>query len=117
MLSINNLDINSPQLDQAFEALANPKRRAIMDTLSYRPATIASLAAEHKLSLPAIHRHIRTLEEAGLIQRKKVGRTNFVALKRKTLRAIQSWFSQYQSYWGTDEETLENYINRAHKSR
>jgi|SRR6185369_16251597 len=111
MLSIKDLDINSPQLDYVFDALANAKRRGIFNTLSYRPATVTELAAEHNLSLPAIHRHIRTLEEAGLIQRKKVGRTNFVALKRATLRTAQTWLMQYRADWGTDEETLENFIN------
>ena len=117
MLSINDLDINSPQLDLVFDALANAKRRNIFHTLSFRPATVASLATEHNLSLASIHRHIRTLEEAGLIQRKKVGRVNFVAIKRATLHATQSWLGQYNSYWGTDEEVLENYINKAHESK
>ncbi len=116
MLSINNLDINSPQLDRVFDALANAKRRGIFDTLSRGPATVSELATEHDLSLPAIHRHIRTLEDAGLIQRKKVGRTNYVAIRRATLRATQAWLSQYRADWGTDEETLENYINDARES-
>jgi DNA-binding transcriptional ArsR family regulator len=117
MLSINDLDINSPQLDRVFEALAHPKRRGIVDTLSRGPATVTELAAEHDLSLPAIHRHIRTLEDAGLIQRKKVGRTNYVAIKRATLRTTQAWLRQYRTDWGTDEETLENYINEARESQ
>ncbi len=117
MLSINDLDTESPQLDNAFDALANAKRRGILGTLSYRPATVTELAAEHNLSLAAIHRHIRVLETAGLIQRKKVGRTNFVAIKRDALRTAQSWIMQYHTGWGTDEETLENYINQAHQSR
>jgi len=117
MLSINDLDINSPQLDRVFDALANAKRRGIFNTLSFRPATVTQLATEHNLSLASIHRHIRTLEEAGLIQRKKVGRTNFVALKRTTLRAAQAWLMQYRTDWGTDEETLENYINEARESQ
>ena len=117
MLSINNLDINSPQLDRVFDALASPKRRGIFDTLSRGPATVTQLATEHNLSLPAIHRHIRTLEEAGLIQRKKVGRTNYVAIKRTAMRATQAWLRQYRTDWGTDEETLENYINEAHLSQ
>lgn len=97
-------------LDLVFAALGNEKRRAIVRTLSFRPATVSQLAEEHKLSLPSIHRHIRTLEEAELIQRRKVGRTNFVALKREAFAAAQQWMSEYRLEWGNDQETLENYV-------
>lgn len=98
-------------LDAVFLALGNEKRRGIVRTLSFRPATVSQLAEEHYLSLPSIHRHIRTLEEAQLIQRRKVGRTNFVAIKRTSLAAAQAWMSQYHLEWGNDDETLENYID------
>lgn len=98
------------ELDAAFEAFASSKRRAILRTLAFRPATVSELASEHGLSLPAIHRHIRTLEQAGLIQRRKVGRINFVALKREKFAAAKAWIAQYQLEWGNDQETLENYI-------
>jgi DNA-binding transcriptional ArsR family regulator len=62
-----------------------------------------------KLSLPAIHKHIRILQAAGLLVRKKVGRTNFLALRRHSLRRAQDWLGEYHTYWGHDEETLENY--------
>ncbi|HEY5442720.1 MAG TPA: winged helix-turn-helix domain-containing protein [Candidatus Saccharimonadales bacterium] len=101
---------HSPQLDAAFQALGNDKRRGMVQTLSYRPATITQLAEEFDLSLPAIHKHIRSLEKAKLIQRKKVGRTNFVALDRQSLRRAQDWIAQFRTEWGNDKETLENYI-------
>jgi DNA-binding transcriptional ArsR family regulator len=100
----------STSLDLVFSALANPRRRAMIHELSFRPATVGQLARDHKLSLPAIHKHIRVLEEAGLIVRKKTGRTNFVALGKKTLRDTQGWIMQYRTEWGNDEETLDNYI-------
>lgn len=61
------------------------------------------------LSLPAIHKHIKVLEKGGMIIRKKIGRTNFLALNRKSLRRLQDWLKPYHTYWGSDEETLENY--------
>ena len=97
-------------LDGVFEALANSKRRSIINTLAFRPATVSQLAQEHNMSLPAIHRHIRVLEDTQLIQRRKVGRTNFVALQRKHFATAQAWMGQYRLDWGNDEETLENYI-------
>lgn len=98
------------RLDPIFEALAHQKRRGIINTLAYRPATVSQLAKEQHLSLPAMHKHIRMLESAKLIQRKKVGRTNFVAFNRHTMQIAQDWIMQYNTAWGNDSETLENYI-------
>jgi DNA-binding transcriptional ArsR family regulator len=103
---------DSPQLDLALDALANHKRRAIIHDLSLQPATVGKLARDHGLSLPAIHKHIRTLEAACLIIRKKSGRTNFVALNNVTLGLVQSWIAQYHTQWGNAEATLDNYIAR-----
>lgn len=103
---------NSPQLDSVFGALAHPKRRGIIHDLSLHPATVGQLASDHQLSLPAIHKHIRTLEDANLIVRRKVGRTNFAALKVGSLALTQAWINQYRTGWESDEATLHNYIAR-----
>lgn len=97
-------------LDSIFEAFSNQKRRGIINTLAYRPATVSQLAEEYSLSLPAIHKHIRTLEAARLIRRKKVGRVNFVAFDSNTMKLAQDWIMQYNTAWGSGEETLDNYI-------
>ena len=73
-------------------------------------ASIQQLAQRIGVSLTAIHRHIRVLEDAKLIRRKKSGRVNFLAINRATMRGVQDWAQQYHAYWGTDEETLENYV-------
>ena len=98
-------------LDEVFQAMGNAKRRGILHTLSFQPATVSQLASEYDLSLPAIHKHVRVLESAGLIARKKVGRVNFVALNKATLRSLQSWINQYRTEWGNDQESLDNYIS------
>ncbi len=103
---------DSPQLDAALSALASQTRRAIVHELSLQPSTVGRLAREHNLSLPAIHKHIRSLEAAELIIRKKAGRTNFVALNPKTLGVVQTWIMQYQTSWGSSQASLENYIAR-----
>lgn len=96
-------------LDGAFDALANPHRRAIISALGLQPRSISQLAAMRSLSLPAIHKHVRVLEQAKMVVRKKVGRTNFLALNRLPLRGIQEWLSEFNPYWGSEQETLENY--------
>ena len=101
-----------PQLDSVFAALAHPKRRGMVNTLSLQPSTVGQLARDFDVSLPAIHKHVRIMEQAGLIVRKKVGRTNFIALKVGALVAAQAWISQYHTAWGTDAATLDNYIAR-----
>ena len=110
---INNDD---KKLDQIFASLANKRRRQIVYALGFQPASIGQLAEQQKSSLPAIHRHIKVLERARLVQRKKSGRVNFLALDRTGLLLVQDWVSKYHAYWGTNEETLENYVSNIEKS-
>jgi DNA-binding transcriptional ArsR family regulator len=98
------------ELNKVFEALANEHRREIVYVLSLHPASIGQLAKMRNLSLPAIHKHINILENGGFVKRKKIGRTNFLALNRDSLRVLQHWLGQYHAYWGTNDETLENYV-------
>ncbi len=107
---MHQTSLQPEQLDSVFTALGHTKRREMVNTLAFAPATVKQLADAQQISLPAIHKHIRILEEAALIQRKKVGRTNFVAIDRNGLLAAQSWLAQYHAYWGSNKETLENYI-------
>ena len=107
-----NIAFDSPKLDAVLDALANQKRRAIVHDLSFQPSTITRLARKNDLSLPAIHKHIRTLEQAQLIVRRKVGRTNFVALDASALSLAQDWIMQYHTKWGSVDATLANYITR-----
>ena len=96
-------------MDSVFEALANKHRRDIIYVLGLQPCSISYLAEIRGLSLPAIHKHIKILEGADIIIRKKMGRTNYLTLNRHSLRGLQNWLMQYHTYWGSDEETLENY--------
>lgn len=101
---------NTPEnLDIIFEALANKHRREIVYVLGLQPHAINQLATMRNLSLPAIHKHIKVLLNANLIKSKKIGRTHVLTINRQALIGLQNWLAQYQAYWGTDEETLENY--------
>jgi DNA-binding transcriptional ArsR family regulator len=96
-------------LDAVFDALANGHRRQIVHELGQRPCSISELAHAQGLSLPAIHRHIEVLESAGMVARRKVGRSNVLALKRDPLRRLREWADGFHPYWGNDLERLENY--------
>lgn len=97
-------------LDSVFGALASRHRRQIVHMLALQPASIQQLARRIGISLTAIHRHVRVLEDAALVRRKKSGRVNFLAINRATMLRVQEWAQQYHAYWGSDEETLENYV-------
>ena len=96
-------------LDNVFEALSHRHRREIIYVLGLQPCSIGQLASMRGLSLPAIHKHIKVLENAGMITRKKVGRTNFLTLNPESLRGLQTWVMQFHTYWSSDDATLENY--------
>ena len=103
-------DGDSPHdLDLLLEALANRHRRAMVYALGLHPHAINQLAEMRGLSLPAIHKHVKALEEANLILRRKQGRTTFLVLNRHALKHLQSWVDQFHPHWGSDEATYENY--------
>lgn len=79
----------------------------MVEVLAVRPTTVSDLAAEVGLTLPAIHRHVRVLEAARLVRRRKTGRSTVLALERAGLRPVASWVSGFSPWWGTDAETLE----------
>lgn len=100
---------NHKKLDTIFEALAHQHRREIVYALGLQPYTISQLATQRKLSLQAIHKHIKLLEKARLIIRKKIGKSTVLVLNRESLQTLQEWLSEYHPYWGSGSETLENY--------
>jgi len=92
-----------------FAALANRHRREMVQLLALQPYSISRLAAIRGLSLPAINKHVGVLLEAGVVRRRKIGRTTFLTMNREAIRSLQAWLAQYHAYWGTEDETLENY--------
>lgn len=100
---------NTKNLDNVFEAFASKHRREIIYMLGLQPCSISYLASVRKLSLPAIHKHIKILEKAEMLIRRKIGRTNFLTLNRDSLRGLQDWIMQFHTYWGSSKDSLENY--------
>jgi DNA-binding transcriptional ArsR family regulator len=96
-------------LNQVLDAVAKPHRQDILRVLGLHPCAINQLARMRRLSLPAIHKHVKVLEEAGLITRRKQGRTTFLTLNRRPLAQLQEWVNQFYPYWGSDDATYENY--------
>jgi DNA-binding transcriptional ArsR family regulator len=95
-------------LDRRFAALGNRNRRAMVQQLGHNPTSISRLAKDVGLSLPAMNKHVGVLEAAGLVARRKLGRTTFLTLDRGAIREVQAWLVQFHAYWGTELETLES---------
>jgi DNA-binding transcriptional ArsR family regulator len=96
-------------LDKVLEALANPHRREIVHVLGLQPCAVSQLARMRGLSLPAIHKHVKVLQDAGLVTSRKAGRTTYLILNPQRLRALQDWVGQFHTYWGSDQASFENY--------
>lgn len=99
----------SDDLDRPLAALANRHRREIVRMLALHPHSISRLAHMRGLSLPAINKHVRVLEEAGLVQRRKLGRTTYLVPRRAPIVRLQAWLGEFHAYWGADKASLENY--------
>jgi DNA-binding transcriptional ArsR family regulator len=102
----------SADLDSTFGALADPTRRAILATLMLGQASITELAKPHRMSLPAVMKHLRVLEEAGLVSQQKIGRTRRCQLAAQPLQEAAKWLSQYQAFWKGTFDSLERYLSQ-----
>ncbi len=101
--------MDSAALDEVLFALANTHRREMVRFLGLQPSTISKLADQRGLSLPAIHKHVAVLEDACLVVRRKVGRSNVLTLDPHRLRGLQEWLGQFHTWWAADGASLENY--------
>jgi DNA-binding transcriptional ArsR family regulator len=100
----------SRSLDATFKALADPTRRAILENLARGQASVSELAAPHRMSLPAIMKHLRVLESAGLLQHRKQGRSRRCRLSARPLQQAESWLERYRVFWNRQFDSLERYL-------
>jgi DNA-binding transcriptional ArsR family regulator len=99
-----------PSLDHVFSALSDPTRRAILERLTRSEATVTELAAPFAMSLPAVSKHLRVLENAGLIVRKIEGRIHVVSLRSEALRDASEWLNHYRQFWSAQFDSLTDYL-------
>jgi DNA-binding transcriptional ArsR family regulator len=92
------------RLDAVFSALADPTRRRIVAQLARGPATIGELAEPHAMTLPAVSKHVRVLERAGLLRREREGWYHRCSLDARPLEGAVSFITRYRPFW---EDTLE----------
>ena len=99
-----------PDLDAIFAALAHPIRRAILEQLSGGDATVGDLAEPHRVSLPAISRHLRVLEDAGLIEVEPEGRVRRCQIDAVPLSAAFGWLTRYRVLWEDRFDRLAKHL-------
>ncbi len=99
-------------LDTTFAALADPTRRAILTRLAQGDVTVGELARPFAISLPAISRHLRLLEEAQLIERERAGKHRRCRLKRENLAAAGAWIDVHRRFWTGSLDRLEDHLKR-----
>lgn len=87
------------QLDSIFHAMADPTRRAVVDKLLDGPAPVSELAEPHDIALPTFLRHLKVLEDSGLVKSEKKGRVRVVNIEAAPLRAIDDWLSRHRRLW------------------
>ena len=103
--------VNYYDLDRIFSALADPTRRAIVTRLAQGEATVAEVATPFKLSAPAISRHLRVLENSGLINRRIEGRIHHLRLNPAPLKTAAMWMNEYREMWEKQFDSLGAYFD------
>lgn len=95
------------QLDITFQALADPTRRLVLGELMQGSRTLGDLAAPLPMSLPAVQKHVRVLEDAGLVATEKIGRSRHVRLRAQPMKEAVAWMNHYQTFWNDRFDALE----------
>jgi DNA-binding transcriptional ArsR family regulator len=98
-------------LSTTFAALADPTRRAILARLSRGEASVTELAQPFDMSLPAVTKHLKVLERAGLITRSRQAQWRPCSLAAEPLRGVSEWVEQYRQHWEERLDRLEDYLS------
>lgn len=113
MIHIVNLMVNnnSTQLNHLFSALADPTRRAMLGRLAQKQMTVKELSAPFSISKPAISKHLKILERAGLLRRDVDGRVHHCQLQVGPLRDAADWVSHFEQFWNDKFDALEEFLH------
>jgi DNA-binding transcriptional ArsR family regulator len=110
---LNQMVKYSPRaLNQTFAALAHPTRRRILAHLARGNRRVTDLARPHAMSLPAISKHLRVLEKAGLLRRRRYGRVHQMQLDAKPLKQAAQWVEEYRKFWEGSLDRLAEYLEK-----
>lgn len=106
---------SSSSLNRTFAALADPTRRHILAHLTSGDKCVTHLARPHEMSLPAVSKHLRVLEKAGLLRRRRYGRTHEMQLDARPLKQAAQWVEEYRKFWEGSLDRLAEYLDKTAK--
>jgi DNA-binding transcriptional ArsR family regulator len=106
---------SSRTLNRTFAALADPTRRSILAHLARGDKCVTHLAKPHAMSLPAVSKHLRVLEKAGLLRRRRYGRVHEMRLDAKPLREAAQWVEEYRKFWQGSLDRLAEYLEKENR--
>lgn len=104
--------MTTDKLSTTFSALADPTRRAILGKLSRGEKSVTELARPFKMSLPAVSKHLKVLEKAGLIERGREAQWRPCRLKPQRLKEAADWLDEYRQFWEQTLDRLEEYLRK-----
>ena len=104
------VELDSPQLDNVFQALSDPTRRGMLARLALGEKTVGELAEPFAMSFAGASKHVKVLEEAGLIRREVRGRTHVCTLEAGPLASADQWLRHYEHFWTSRLDTLERLL-------
>jgi DNA-binding transcriptional ArsR family regulator len=102
--------MSEASLDATFSALADPTRRAILARLALGETSVTELAGPFQMSMPAISKHLKVLEKAGLIERGREAQTRPARLNPAALKTAAEWIDEYRKYWEQSFDRLDAYL-------
>src|SRR5690348_8338718 len=106
----------SATLNRTFAALADPTRRRILAHLARGNYRVTHLARPHAMSLPAVSKHLRVLEKAGLLRRRRYGRVHEMELDAEPLKKAAQWVEEYRKFWEGSLDRLAAYLEKTNKA-
>ena len=106
---------SSRTLNRTFAALADPTRRQILAHLARGDSRVTDLARPHNMSLPAVSKHLRVLENAGLLRRRRYGRVHEMQLNAEPLKKAAQWVDDYRKFWEGSLDRLAAYLDKTAK--
>src|SRR6478609_3192832 len=101
--------------NRIFQALADPSRRAIFESLTRGEAAVKDLTARFDISQPAVSQHLAALRDAGLVRARREGRLVYYEVEPRGLRPLVDWISRYQAFWKERLERLERLLEKMDK--
>jgi DNA-binding transcriptional ArsR family regulator len=105
------------RLDSTFQALADPTRRGMLASLALGEKSIGELAEPFRMSFAGASKHVKVLEEAGLIARRKVGRTHLISIDAKPLEEAERWLRQWERFWNASLDRLQALVEAEQRKR